>query len=80
MSIFSDQEKKVFHLQTKHTSYIMQVVRGKYLAHVYWGKKIHTPDMENAQLNRLIGFSATTDNEDKTYSLDFVCQEYPTGC
>lgn len=80
MSIWFDREQKIFHLQTKHTSYIMAVVRDKYLAHVYWGKRIHTPDMENAQLNRLIGFSATTDNEDKTYSLDFVCQEYPTGC
>lgn len=80
MSIQLDQEHKIFHLQAGNTSYIMRVVKDKYLAHVYWGKKIHTPDMDNAQLNRLIGFSATTDNEDKTYSLDFVCQEYPTGC
>ncbi len=80
MSIFYEKEQKVFHLQTKSTSYIMRIVKNNYLSHVYWGKKIHTPEMENAQLNRLIGFSATTDNEDKTYSLDFVCQEYPTGC
>lgn len=80
MGIYFEEKEQVFHLQTKNTSYIMKVVKNKYLAHVYWGKRIHTPDMENAQLNRLIGFSATTDNEDKTYSLDFVCQEYPTGC
>lgn len=80
MGIYVEEKEQVFHLQTKNTSYIMKVVKNKYLAHVYWGKRIHTPDMENAQLNRLIGFSATTDNEDKTYSLDFVCQEYPTGC
>lgn len=80
MSIFFEKENQVFHLQTKNTSYIMKVVKNKYLAHVYWGKKIETPNMANAQLNRLIGFSATTDNEDKTYSLDFVCQEYPVGC
>lgn len=80
MAIQYEEENQVFHLQTKHTSYIMKVVGGKYLAHVYWGQKIQTPDMENSQLNRFIGFSAVTDNEDKTYSLDFVCQEYPTGC
>lgn len=80
MGINYEENEQVFHLQTKNTSYIMKVVKGKYLAHVYWGKKINTPNMENAQLNRLIGFSATTDNEDKSYSLDFVCQEYPTGC
>lgn len=75
-----DEKEKVFHLQTKNTSYIMKVVRNKYLAHVYWGKKIKTPDMENALLYRWIGFSPMTDNADKTYSLDFVRQEYPTGC
>ena len=80
MGVIYEEKEQIFHLQTKSTSYLMKVVKGKYLAHVYWGKKINTPNMENAQLNRLIGFSATVDNEDKSYSLDFVCQEYPTGC
>ena len=80
MGIIFEQENQIFHLQTKNTSYIMKVVKNKYLSHVYWGRKILTPDMENAQLNRFIGFSAAADNEDQTYSLDFVCQEYPTGC
>lgn len=80
MSIIFEEKNQIFHLQTKNTSYIMKVVKNKYLSHVYWGKKINTPNIANAQLNRLIGFSATTDNEDKSYSLDFVCQEYPTGC
>ena len=47
----------VFHLQTKNTSYIMTVVDGRYLAHVYWGKIMPTPDMDNAQINRWIVFS-----------------------
>ncbi len=73
-------KEEVFHLQTKNTSYIMKVVKDKYLSHVYWGSKIKTPDMENAQINRWICFSAMPDSGDKTYSLDFVSQEYPTGC
>jgi alpha-galactosidase len=36
--------------------------------------------MENAQLNRFIGFSPVTDNDDRTYTLDFTGQEYPCGC
>lgn len=80
MSIYVDEEKMVFHLQAKDTSYIMRVVKGRYLAHVYWGRKIHTPDVENAQLNRWISFGAAPDTKDKSYSLDFVRQEYPTGC
>ena len=46
MSIWVDEEQKIFHLQSKDTSYIMRVVKGRYLAHVYWGKKIHTPDVD----------------------------------
>ncbi len=80
MGILYNEKEKVFHLQTKNTSYILKVLKDKYLAHVYWGKKINTPDMENALLKRWICFSAMPDNDDKTYSLEFVCQEYPTGC
>ena len=80
MAITFEKKEKVFHLTTKKTSYIMKVAKDKYLAHVYWGKKIKTPDMENAQLNRWACFGAMPDTKDKTYSLDFVCQEYPTGC
>ncbi len=78
MSILYNDSEKVFHLQTKNTSYIMHIWRGKYLAHVYWGKKIKTPNITNALLNRITGFSPITDNED--YTLDFIGQEYPTGC
>ena len=80
MSITFDEREKVFHLTTKNTSYIMKVAEEKYLSHVYWGRKIKTPDMENAQLNRFISFDAVPDTKDRGYSLDFVCQEYPVGC
>ena len=78
MPINYDEKQQVFHLQTPKTSYIMHVWRGKDLAHVYWGKRINTPDMENALISRVTGFSPVTDKED--YTLDFLCQEYPTGC
>lgn len=80
MAITYEDNNQIFHLETKHTSYIMKVLKGKYLSHVYWGEKIKTPNMDNAQLNRWICFSAMPEEEDKTYSLDFVCQEYPVGC
>ena len=78
MSIFINEEEQIFHLKTLNTSYIMKVWRGKYLAHVYWGKKIDDFSMENALLSRTSGWSPMTDKED--YTLDFICQEYPTGC
>lgn len=80
MGILVDEKEQVFHLQAGDTSYVMKVAKGKYLAHVYWGRRMETPDMENAQLCRNIGFSPNPEKEDKSYSLDFVCQEYPAGC
>lgn len=78
MAIFFDEKQNIFHIKTPKTSYIMHIWRGKDLAHVYWGKKIKTPDLENSLISRVTGFSPVTDKED--YTLDFLCQEYPTGC
>ncbi len=80
MGIIVDKENLVFHLQTNETSYIMAVKKGKYLAHVYWGKKMNTPNMDNALLMRWSCFGAMEEQEDATYSMDYVRQEYPTGC
>lgn len=81
MSIQVNEKNLVFHLRTPKTSYIMAVAKGKYLCHVYWGDRLNSdPDLENGLILRNIGFSANTELEDRSYSLDCVCQEYPTGC
>ncbi len=81
MSIQVNEENLVFHLRTSKTSYIMAVAKGKYLCHVYWGDRLNKePDLNNGLILRNICFSANTENEDKSYSLDYACQEYPTGC
>ncbi len=81
MSIQVNEENLVFHLRTPKTSYIMAVAKGKYLCHVYWGDRLNKePDLNNGLILRNICFSANTENEDKSYSLDYACQEYPTGC
>ncbi len=71
----------VFHLQTNHTSYVMAVPYGKYLAHVYWGKKIRTPRLDNALLMRWICFDVMEPlpAEDVfPFSLDYLRQEFST--
>lgn len=81
MSIFVNDMEKIFHLQTKKTSYIIKVIKDKYPAHVYWGERLErVPDMDNGLLLRNLCFSANTELDDRSYSLDYVCQEYPTGC
>ena len=80
MGIIINKEQQIFQLNTLNTSYIMHVVNHRYLVHVYWGKRIKTPDMDNASLNRFIGFSPVAVNEHGVCTPDFLCQEYPTGC
>lgn len=40
MSIIFDKEKKIFHLQTPNTSYVMRLIGEHILEHVYYGEKI----------------------------------------
>jgi len=72
-----NEESKVFHLQAKDTSYVMQIIRDGYLSHLYWGKKVknyhHSNDLQ--YLDR--AFSGNPDPADRTFSLDTLPQEYP---
>lgn len=65
MAIFYHEDSKVFHLQSKNTSYIFQINNG-YLTHAYWGKKINN----NQDLSSLLFHQ-------KDDFLDRLPQEYP---
>ena len=74
-----DQEKQLFHLKNKMFSYVIELVRGKYLLHRYWGHALR--EYRDAAALQAIdrGFSpqpAAYENE-RTFSLDVLPQEYP---
>jgi alpha-galactosidase len=77
MGIIYDNSSKTFHLQAANTSYVLKVLKGGYLAHVYWGKKLR--NINSDSVIRLAGraFSPSTDTEDLSFSLDTLPQEYP---
>ncbi len=77
MSIHIDDEQLVFHLRGKNTSYVMQVIRDGYLAHLYWGKSIQTYRGSNKIIYIDRVFSPNPDTSDRTFSLDTIPQEYP---
>lgn len=82
MGIVVTEKNMVFHLQTKRTSYIMAVKNNKYLAHVYWGKRIQSPDISHVLLMRGTCFDVMEPIEkegDEGCSLNYLRQEYPTG-
>jgi len=77
MLIKIDETRGVFHLQTKNTSYIMHILKDKYLMHAYWGKRLKNISINNAVIVQNRAFSANPDPMDKSFSLDLLPQEYP---
>ncbi|ACX67808.1 alpha-galactosidase [Paenibacillus sp. Y412MC10] len=78
MSIHFHEDLGIFHLQSDQSSYVIELVRGVYPAHAYWGRRIRD--------NRVLGllerrgrasFSPTPFREDASFSLDSLPQEYP---
>ena len=49
-----DNDKLLFHLQGKETSYVMQVLDGGYLAHLYYGKHVNEYNGSNKN-SKIIG-------------------------
>ncbi|PKM57247.1 MAG: alpha-galactosidase, partial [Firmicutes bacterium HGW-Firmicutes-3] len=71
MSITYNHDRKQFHLSTKNTSYMMEVVIDRHLVHGYWGKKIHTPDLECfVDLYEVCSFSPNPEKSRKDISFD----------
>lgn len=77
MPIIFDEAKQLFHLQSLHTSYIIQVFQG-YAAHVYFGTKLRHRHLEGLlNINERPSFSPNPIPELKPFSLDTLPQEYP---
>ena len=77
MSIQFEEKSKSFILQTENSTYVIQLLREKFLSHVYWGAKIKEPVVE-AMIKAAgrASFNATTDG-DREFSLDTMPNEYP---
>lgn len=78
MNIFADESLGLFHLQSKDTSYIIQLIEG-YPAHVYWGARLrHDSSLTGVlELRERASFSPTPVLTRPSLSLDALPQEYP---
>lgn len=84
MKIVYNEHTKCFILETIKTSYIMGLVDGKYLGHIYYGNKIS--DEENLSLNAEYALRTeespfTPDKKigEKVSFMDCFAMEYPGG-
>ncbi len=76
-NISFDKENKIFHLKTKGMSYVMQIYKEGYLAHLYWGNEISKYNHSKTIRCADRAFSPNPNAEDRTFSLDTTPLEYP---
>ncbi|AQW21429.1 alpha-galactosidase [Lentilactobacillus curieae] len=77
MSITINDEKLIFHLQTKNTSYIFGVMENGQLGQIYYGKKVHSSDnYDNLQSREWRNAIPALDDEHNDFQLEMIKQEY----
>lgn len=72
-----DEKNGIFHLYNSKISYLIQIIHGKYPAHLYWGKLVKA--LHPSSILGFTGrvFSPTTEPSLPQFSLDTLPQEYP---
>ncbi len=79
--IIFDEQSKVFHLKTKNTSYAFGFLHGKFLVHLYWGKRINSDINEYdtfINTDRAMRTLSAWDYNDWRISRDILPMEYST--
>ncbi|MGN7358623.1 alpha-galactosidase [Paenibacillus sp. SAF-054] len=78
MGIHFDSQQQLFHLQTKGTSYVFQILPSGYAAHLYYGKRLRASDLSWLFVTKeRCSFSPNPIPEDRSISLDTLPQELP---
>lgn len=68
-----DNESKIIKIDTENTSYAMKIVRGKYVAHLYYGAK--TDGLSRLYKEKIVSFAPYPAEEGVKFSLDTVATE-----
>lgn len=77
MAILVNKETGMFYLHTPNSSYVMQLIDGKYLAQVYWGRKVAGGLEHYIVYPGRPSFSPTVDPEQPELLLETLPQVYP---
>lgn len=77
MPIEWNEKDGIFHLYNRKVSYLIQIVYGKYPAHLYWGKRVQTNQASAILSFKGRAFSPSTEPDHPQFSLDTLPQEYP---
>ncbi|MGH1847007.1 alpha-galactosidase [Enterococcus gilvus] len=78
MPILFDSEKQTVHLSNKFISYVIEIVKDKYITHRYLGKSLPFYAGSNALQKIDRGFATNPDKTDRTFSLNALPMETST--
>ncbi len=79
MGIRYIEEKKIFHLSTKRTSYLIGLSPEGYVGHIYYGKRLSGDGSNRLLRMEEAPFTPSVRVREKASFLDFFPTEYPTG-
>jgi alpha-galactosidase len=77
MSIAFFREAGRFHIKSLDTSYVIQLVKGQFPTCAYWGRRVEVWNDPSARPFVDRAFSPNEDPADRSFSLDWLPQEYP---
>lgn len=73
------EDKQIFHLKTRESSYVMQVLDNNLLVNRYFGKKINRFSDSNKITYQDRAFSPNPTSKDRTFSLDTLPLEFSSN-
>lgn len=78
MSIYFDEQNRIFHLTTLHSDYQIKIDMYGYLLHLYYGRKTEqNADTVLTYADRGFSGNPYDADRDRTYSMDVLPQEFP---
>lgn len=79
MAICYNENRKIFKLDTKNTSYLIGITEEGYVGHIYYGEKLHSTDAYYLLRTEEAPFTPSKNEREKSSFLDFFPMEYPSG-
>ena len=79
MAIRYDEERRIFKLDTKHTTYIIGLTPEGYVGHAYYGDYMESGDVFYLLRTGERPLTPSALPREKSSFLDFFSAEYPTG-
>ncbi len=79
MAIYFDEQKRIFKLDTKSTSYLIGLTEEGYVGHIYYGDRLASHDAYYLLRTDESPYTPSRNNRDKSSFLDCFAMEYPSG-